>query len=87
LRTGRARNQTFLSPVRLCIRRLSTAVVIALVFDALSLIALEEAVVLDRSLIELADLPPGWCAWRADRTSPWQRAPETAEDDAADSGE
>jgi hypothetical protein len=51
------------------------------------LIALEEAVELDRSVLELADLPPGWCAWRPGRTSPWQRAPETAEDHAADSGE
>ena len=51
------------------------------------LIALEEAVELDRSVVELAGLPPGWRAWRTDRTSPWQRAPEPAEDDAADSGE
>jgi hypothetical protein len=46
------------------------------------MIALEEVVALDLSVLELADLPPGWCAWRADRTSPWQRAPDTAEDDA-----
>ena len=51
------------------------------------LIALEEVVALDRSMLELADLPPGWCAWRADRASPWQRAPEAAEGGAADSGE
>ncbi len=51
------------------------------------LIALEEAVELDRSVLELADLPTGWSAWRADRASPWQRARQVAEGGAADSGE
>ncbi len=42
------------------------------------LIALDEVVALDRSVLELADLPPGWCAWRPDRRSPWERAPAIA---------
>ena len=27
----------------------------------------------DPTIAELADLPPGWRAWRANRESPWQR--------------
>ena len=30
----------------------------------------------DPSLAELADLPPGWRAWRDYPEDPWQRAPE-----------
>ena len=51
------------------------------------LIALEEVVVLDRRVLELADLPPGWCAWRPDPTSAWQRAPDMAEGEPTDSAE
>jgi hypothetical protein len=29
----------------------------------------------DPSLRELADLPEGWRAWRADASAPWQRGP------------
>jgi hypothetical protein len=29
----------------------------------------------DSSLLELADLPEGWRAWRADIRAPWQRGP------------
>src|ERR1019366_4545177 len=36
-------------------------------------VALEEIVKLDRSVLDLADLPPGWMAERADRNSPWSR--------------
>jgi hypothetical protein len=32
----------------------------------------------DPSVLELADLPPGWHAWRRSRDAPWQRAPQTA---------
>jgi hypothetical protein len=28
---------------------------------------------LDSSLLELADLPPGWCAWRDSPEEPWSR--------------
>ncbi|AEH84546.1 hypothetical protein [Mesorhizobium opportunistum] len=28
----------------------------------------------DESILELADLPKGWHAWRSSKSSPWQRA-------------
>jgi hypothetical protein len=28
---------------------------------------------LDQSLAQIADLPLGWCAWRDDESSEWQR--------------
>jgi hypothetical protein len=31
----------------------------------------------DPTLRELADLPEGWCAWRAGPGAPWQRSPST----------
>jgi hypothetical protein len=37
-------------------------------------IAMKEAVRIDESVIGVADLPPGWKAWRQNRTIPWQRA-------------
>lgn len=39
-----------------------------------SVVGLEEIVDLDPSVLELADLPPGWCAWRSDAASPWNRS-------------
>lgn len=45
---------------------------ITLMRDA-KLVCLKEIFALDASIAELADLPPGWMATRADRTSPWQR--------------
>jgi hypothetical protein len=30
---------------------------------------------LDSTIRELADMPPGWCAWRATSMSPWIREP------------
>jgi hypothetical protein len=30
----------------------------------------------DRSVLELADMPPGWCARRSSASSPWLRSPE-----------
>jgi hypothetical protein len=30
----------------------------------------------DASVMTLADLPLGWCAWRETRDSEWQRAPQ-----------
>ena len=41
-------------------------------------ITMEAALGLDASLGSIADLPPGWKAWRADRNSPWQRAENAA---------
>jgi hypothetical protein len=42
-------------------------------------IALEEAIALDSTLLQLADLPPGWHAWRLTPASPWRRAPTLPE--------
>ncbi|AZO05255.1 MULTISPECIES: hypothetical protein [unclassified Mesorhizobium] len=38
------------------------------------LVGLQEVVDRDKSILELADLPKGWHAWRSSRSSPWQRA-------------
>ena len=35
----------------------------------------------DGSVRELADLPPGWHAWRGSALEPWMRAPNPCEDD------
>ncbi len=40
-----------------------------------ALVALEEIVNLDASVLEIADMPPGWKAWRKSQSSAWQRAP------------
>jgi hypothetical protein len=37
------------------------------------LIAMAEALRRDPSLREVADLPPGWIAWRESPAHPWQR--------------
>jgi hypothetical protein len=37
------------------------------------IISLEEAVELDRSVLQVADLPVGWHAWRASVEEPWIR--------------
>ena len=37
------------------------------------IIALHEAVELDRSVLQLADMPPGWHAWRDSVEDPWTR--------------
>jgi hypothetical protein len=46
--------------------------------------ALEEIVFHDQSVIELADLPPGWIAVRDTSTSPWKRRPIVKEDGDAE---
>ncbi|TPI36425.1 hypothetical protein FJ414_16160 [Mesorhizobium sp. B3-1-6] len=38
------------------------------------LVGLQEVVKRDESILELADLPEGWHAWRSSKSSPWQRA-------------
>jgi hypothetical protein len=38
-------------------------------------VALQEMIEHDPSLVALADLPPGWYAQRADRESKWERGP------------
>ena len=40
-------------------------------------IAMGTALRLDGSLRQLADLPPGWIAWRDTQSGPWRRAPST----------
>jgi hypothetical protein len=40
-----------------------------------AVVSLSEIVRLDPSVLEVADLPPGWHAWRRSRESPWQRDP------------
>jgi hypothetical protein len=37
-------------------------------------ICMSEALKIDPTLREIADLPPGWTAWRADVGAPWARA-------------
>ena len=37
------------------------------------LVALKEVIALDDTLLELADLPPGWMASRASKADPWKR--------------
>ncbi len=38
-----------------------------------AVIGLGEMVALDPTVAALADLPPGWCAWRDRKDEPWQR--------------
>ncbi|QND66930.1 hypothetical protein HB777_25445 [Mesorhizobium loti] len=38
------------------------------------LVGLQEVVRWDETILELADLPKGWHAWRASKSSPWRRA-------------
>ena len=40
-----------------------------------AVLLLAEIVKLDPSVLEVADLAPGWHAWRRDRLSPWERGP------------
>jgi hypothetical protein len=41
-----------------------------------AVVALVEIVERDPSVREVADIPPGWHAWRQSPSSPWQRAPK-----------
>jgi hypothetical protein len=40
-----------------------------------AVVSMEEIVKLDASVLEIADLPPGFIAWRDTPTSPWKRGP------------
>jgi hypothetical protein len=42
-------------------------------------IGMRQALVLDPSLRSIADLPPGWIAWRKSRADPWVREPHPVE--------
>ena len=41
-----------------------------------ALVSLDNIVHRDPSVLELADMPPGWCATRATKSSPWRRTPK-----------
>jgi len=43
-----------------------------------ALVGLGEIVAHDASVLEVADMPPGWRAWRPSKSSPWQRSPQKA---------
>ena len=43
--------------------------------DEARLIAMRQALKIDPSLRQVADLPPGWIAWRRTATDPWVREP------------
>ena len=45
----------------------------------LAFVALEQIVERDRSVLEIADLPPGWPAWRSSPSAAWERAPAADE--------
>lgn len=45
------------------------------------LVSLRSMVERDPGLAELADLPPGWRAWRQAPLMPWQREPDTGAGD------
>ena len=42
--------------------------------DTAMVISLEEAVAIDPSITDVADLPRGWHAWRDAKGQPWKRA-------------
>lgn len=44
-----------------------------------AVVCLAEIVKLDPSVLEVADLPPGWHAWRKSKSSPWTRERRTAD--------
>ncbi len=37
------------------------------------IVSLRSVVAMDPSVLLIADLPLGWCAWRVDKDAPWQR--------------
>ena len=45
------------------------------------IVCLSHVLELDPSMRDLADLPPGWVAWRRDEHSPWVREPAPPEAD------
>ena len=45
-----------------------------------SVVSFDEIVDLDPSVLQLADLPPGWHAWRRSAEEPWSRELSSHED-------
>jgi hypothetical protein len=39
-----------------------------------AIVGLGEIAKLDASVLEIADMPPGWHAWRRTKSSPWERS-------------
>lgn len=39
------------------------------------LVSLQKMVSIDNSIVVLADLPLGWCAWRNSKNDAWKRTP------------
>ena len=46
-----------------------------------AVVALEEIVKLDPSVLEVADMPPGWHAWRRSQSAPWSRERRPPDDE------
>lgn len=42
--------------------------------ENIKIVSLKNLVDIDKTIVTLFDLPPGWCAWRTSALSPWQRA-------------
>jgi hypothetical protein len=51
--------------------------------EAARVASLRSMITLDPTLLQLADLPLGWYAWRASPTAPWQREPRRRDLEAA----
>ena len=49
--------------------------------EDVAVLALFEILKIDPSIREIADLPPGWHAWRPTVGAPWRREPITDDDD------
>ena len=49
--------------------------------DDACVVGLRQIVKLDPSVLEVADLPSGWHAWRTSPDTPWQRAPHAVKED------
>jgi hypothetical protein len=49
--------------------------------DQAAVVGMETVLKLDPSVREVADLPPGWHAWRESRSSPWRREPSPSNDE------
>ena len=47
------------------------------------LVCLRQVLEIDPAMRELADLPPGWIAWRRNEFGPWVREPARPEADGA----
>jgi hypothetical protein len=46
------------------------------------IVCLVEMLKVDPSLIQVADLPPGWRAWRTSPSSPWIKEPNSGDNSA-----